>query len=175
MARTAPLASLGSLVCLVGLAGCTSANSSPSAADQAGPASTTSTAGSKAATKPATSAPAVRTSSHQPAPATSISIPPNLCAATDIAQNTADAYMGALSAGNEKEARACVFGTSVPLATTRSLLGHTAETAVYLPKQGGADGPAKFDYVGAGKSITVTVSRLSDHHTWVTGVTVHSP
>ena len=44
--------------------------------------------------------------------------------------------MGALSAGDEKEAVACVYGTSVPLSVTRSLLAHQRETAVYLPGDG---------------------------------------
>lgn len=81
--------------------------------------------------------------------------------------------MGALSAGDEKQALACVYGRTVPEAVTKSLLGQQRQTAVYLPKQGGADGPANFDYVGNGKAITVTVSRLADGKTWVTHVAVH--
>jgi hypothetical protein len=105
--------------------------------------------------------------------ATSISIPPNLCAATDRAQNTADAYMGALSAGDEKEAVACVFGNSVPLSTTRALLAHQQETAVYLPAMGGMDGPTQFDYIGNGLAVRVTVTSPAAGKNWVTGVTVH--
>jgi hypothetical protein len=115
---------------------------------------------------------ASKTPSKPPTPSDTISIPPNLCAATDIAQNTADAYMGALSAGNEKEALDCVFPRTVPLATTESLLAKVKNTAVYLPKRGGADGPSNFDYVGNGKTITVTVTRQADHKTWVTKVAV---
>jgi hypothetical protein len=116
-----------------------------------------------------------RTSAVRPtrSVATSISIPPNLCAATDRAQNTADAYMGALSAGNEKEAVACVFGSTVPLSTTRALLSHERETAVYLPAETGMDGPTQFDYVGNGLSIRVTVTSPARAKFWVTGVSVH--
>ncbi len=114
-------------------------------------------------------------SSARPTPSAppSISIPPNLCAATDRAQNTADAYMGALSAGDEKEAVACVYGASVPLSVTRSLLAHQRETAVYLPAMGGMDGPTQFDYLGNGLSIRVTVTSPAQRKYWVTAVSVH--
>lgn len=107
-------------------------------------------------------------SSSSPTPST-ISIPPNLCSATDIAQNTADAYMGALSAGNEKQALACVLPGTVPLAVTRSLSATMTGTAVYLPVSG-ADGPTVFGYTGSGRRIDVTVSRESDGTFWVTKV-----
>jgi hypothetical protein len=100
-----------------------------------------------------------------------IVIPPNLCAATDTAQNTADAYMGALSAGDEKQALDCVLPHTVPLATTRALVAHEHATAVYLPEQG-VDGPTVFGYVGNGKTVRVTVTRESDGKTWVTRVVV---
>ena len=101
----------GTALCL--LAGC-SGSSKPQAA-----APVTSSPARRRARRP--SRPTRRlpppSTSARPTPsvATSISIPPNLCAATDRAQNTADAYMGALSAGDEKEAVACVYGNSVPL------------------------------------------------------------
>ncbi|MGI8665295.1 MAG: hypothetical protein ACR2N4_04595 [Jatrophihabitans sp.] len=157
------------------LAGCTrsAADSNTVAASPAGsisaaptltPALTAGTTSPAASSKPPAS-PASRTSG-------TISIPPNLCAATDIAQNTADAYMGALSAGNENEALACVLPHSVPAATTHSLLAQVRDTAVYLPRAGGADGPTRFDYTGNSKAITVTVTRQADGKNWVTAVAV---
>jgi hypothetical protein len=170
---------LGLLALLALVAGCSKGSST---SDAAGRASLTSSASSSVPSSTThTAAPRSSSAAAKPKPTpvptavSSISIPPNLCAATDIAQNTADAYMGALSAGNEKEALACVYRTSVPLATTRSLLAHQSETAVYLPRQGGSDGPTEFDYVGGGHSIRVTVTRLADRHTWVTAVTVSKP
>ncbi|HEX4726889.1 MAG TPA: hypothetical protein VH298_03775 [Jatrophihabitans sp.] len=157
----------GTALCL--LAGC-SGSSKPQAAAPV----TSSAAEASSAIVPA-STPVSVTSSARPTPsvATSISIPPNLCAATDRAQNTADAYMGALSAGDEKEAVACVYGNSVPLSLTRSLLAHQRETAVYLPAMGGLDGPTQFDYIGNGMSIRVTVTSPAQRKYWVTAVTVH--
>jgi hypothetical protein len=152
------------------LAGCSGSSDKPQAA---APVSTSTT------TAPSSAVPSVvATASHTSARptrsvATSISIPPNLCAATDRAQNTADAYMGALSAGDEKEAVACVYANSVPLSLTRSLLAHQRETAVYLPATGGLDGPTQFDYLGNGLAIRVTVTSPAQRKYWVTGVTVH--
>lgn len=77
--------------------------------------------------------------------------------------------MGALSAGNEKQALACVLPGTVPLAVTRSLSATMTGTAVYLPVSG-ADGPAVFGYAGNGRRIDVTVSRESDGTFWVTKV-----
>jgi hypothetical protein len=153
------------------LAGC-SASSAGSHQVAAPPSSAVSTPAPSSA---ASAVPLARTSAGRQtrSVATSISIPPNLCAATDHAQNTADAYMGALSAGNEKEAVACVFGNSVPLSTTRALLSHQHETAVYLPAESGLDGPTQFDYVGNGLSIRVTVTAPAQGKNWVTGVSIH--
>jgi hypothetical protein len=100
-----------------------------------------------------------------------VSIPPYLCQATDQAQNAADAYMGALSAGNEKQAVACVLPGTVPAAVTRSLLATVKGTAVYLPRDG-VDGPTVFGYQGNGKSIDVTVTKQRDGRFWVTRVVV---
>ncbi|HTZ45922.1 MAG TPA: hypothetical protein VMB79_18825 [Jatrophihabitans sp.] len=100
-----------------------------------------------------------------------VSVPPYLCDATDQAQNAADAYMGALSAGNEKQAVACVYPGTVPVAVTRGLLATTKGTAVYLPRDG-ADGPTVFGYQGNGKSIDVTVTKRSGGRFWVTKVAV---
>ena len=158
----------GTALCL--LAGC-SGSSRPEAAAPV----TSSSVDTSVPTIPAnTPASAPRTSTRPtPSTASSISIPPNLCAATDRAQNTADAYMGALSAGDEKDAVACVYRNSVPLSLTRSLLAHQSETAVYLPAMGGLDGPTQFDYLGNGLSIRVTVTRPAQRKYWVTAVTVH--
>ena len=156
----------GTALCL--LAGC-SGSAKPEAAVPVTPAA--SPESSSPIVPASTSAVATHTTAR-PTQATSISIPPNLCAATDRAQNTADAYMGALSAGDEKDAVACVYGNSVPLSLTRSLLSHQRETAVYLPAMGGMDGPTQFDYLGNGLSIRVTVTSPAQRKYWVTAVTV---
>jgi hypothetical protein len=158
----------GTALCL--LTGC-SGSSKPQAA---GPV-TSSAAEASSPIVPTSTPVAVTSTSARPTPsmATSISIPPNLCAATDRAQNTADAYMGALSAGDEKEAVACVYRNSVPLSLTRSLLAHQRETAVYLPAMGGMDGPTQFDYIGNGMAIRVTVTSPAQRKYWVTAVAVH--
>jgi hypothetical protein len=157
--------------CLVtGCSGSTPANQQVAAPASKGPSTSVTPSTSLAVTGST-----ARTSPARPtrSVATSISIPPSLCAATDRAQNTADAYMGALSAGNEKEALACVYDNSVPVSTTRSLLAHQQETAVYLPAMGGLDGPTQFDYIGNGLAVRVTVTSPADGKNWVTGVTVH--
>ncbi|MFL6161378.1 MAG: hypothetical protein ACJ74U_04040 [Jatrophihabitantaceae bacterium] len=102
-----------------------------------------------------------------------MSIPPYLCDATDQAQNAADAYMGALSAGNEKQAVACVLPGTVPIAVTRALLAKVRDTAVYLPRDG-VDGPTVFGYQGNGKSIDVTVTKERDGRFWVTKLAVRA-
>jgi hypothetical protein len=158
----------GTALCL--LAGC-SGSSKPQAA---APVSSSSVDTGEATIPANTPLPAPTTKARPtPSVASTISIPPNLCAATDRAQNTADAYMGALSAGDEKEAVACVYGNSVPLSLTRSLLAHQRETAVYLPAMGGLDGPTQFDYLGNGLSIRVTVTSPAQRKYWVTAVSVH--
>jgi hypothetical protein len=155
------------------LAGCS--GSGPDSRQAAAPAGTGASTSTIPSATVAVTTSTARTSAARPtsSAATSISIPPNLCAATDRAQNTADAYMGALSAGDEKEALACVYGNSVPLSTTRSLLAHQSETAVYLPAAGGMDGPTQFDYIGNGLAVRVTVTSPAQGKNWVTGVTVH--
>lgn len=107
------------------------------------------------------------------APSSAISIPPYLCTGTDIAQNAADAFMGALSAGDLKQASACVLPNTVPAAVTRGLLASGGRTAAYLPRDG-ADGPAVFGYRGNGKLIDVTVTKESDGRFWVTKVAVRT-
>jgi hypothetical protein len=156
--------------------------SSTSKADSGAASTVTSTAPAASST-PASSSLRAKTSSTGTATSTArksatplptgstIVIPPNLCAATDTAQNTADAYMGALSAGDEKQALACVLPHTVPLATTRGLVAHQHATAVYLPQQG-LDGPTVFGYAGNGRTVRVTVTRESDGKTWVTRVVV---
>jgi hypothetical protein len=102
---------------------------------------------------------------------TQIALPPNLCAATDNARDTADAYMGSLSAGQLTEALNCVYPGAVPLPVTTSLIAHQANTAVYLP-MGQSTAPV-FTYQGNGKTIHVTVTREHDGKTWVTDVQVN--
>jgi hypothetical protein len=161
--------------------GCGSSRTGSAAASRPGPAAATSApsargaaAGSAATSSAAPqsgSRPASQSSVAQSSVAPSVRIPPYLCDATDAAQNAADAYMGALSAGNESQAIACVLPHSVPTSVTRGLLASRQGTAVYLPRDG-VDGPAVFGYQGAGKSIDVTVTRQRDGKFWVTGVAV---
>jgi hypothetical protein len=155
------------LVTVTGLAGCGSSHRdvTPSASVSVS---------SAPASLPGTVAPASQGGSkHASATpsASEVSIPPYLCDATDRAQNAADAYMGALSAGNEKQAVACVLPGTVPIAVTRGLLATVKGTAVYLPRDG-VDGPSVFGYRGNGRSIDVTVAKQHDGRFWVTKVTV---
>lgn len=99
-----------------------------------------------------------------------MSLPPNLCAATDRPQDTADAFMGSLSAGQVAEASKCVLPAAVPAELVASLAGTQRQTAGYAPV-GGGDGPV-FTYRGAGKTVLVTVTRQADGTTWVTGLEV---
>ncbi len=138
-----------------------------------GVASSTPTAGAESSPAqsppdPPSSAPS-RTASNPPV--TAVSIPPYLCNATDRAQNAADAYMGALSAGNAKQAAACVLPNTVPASVTAGLLARTRSTAVYLPRDG-VDGPSVFGYSGNGKAVDVTVLKERDGKFWVTKVLV---
>lgn len=124
-------------------------------------------------TSPADTSPA-GSATGSPIPASpSISIPPYLCTGTDIAQNAADAYLGALSAGQLDQATACVLPNTVPAAVTRSLLATSGSTAVYLPRDG-ADGPSVFGYRGNGKLVDVTVTKEPDGRFWVTKVSVRA-
>jgi hypothetical protein len=166
---------------LVTVAGCGSHGSAAQrATSPAATASSTAAAAGTAASTPATTRPAsTRPRSSAPAassvvvapPSKSIAIPAHLCSGTDAAQNAADAYMGALSAGNAPEAMACVLPGTVPEALTRSLLATAGSTAVYLPRAG-VDGPAVFGYQGNGKSIDVTVDKQPDGQFRVTKVAV---
>lgn len=159
------------LVTVAGLAGCGSSHRDATP-------STSVSASSTSASLPSTVAPASQVASQgagqaaSPRPSASeVSIPPYLCDATDRAQNAADAYMGALSAGDEKQAVACVLPGAVPIAVTRSLLATVKGTAVYLPRDG-VDGPTVFGYQGNRRSIDVTVTRQRDGRFWVTKVAV---
>lgn len=153
----------GAVLLAMAVAGC---GSSPRSAQ--GPASSTAPATSAAAA-PGTVAPASQPAGT-PSPS-EVSIPPYLCQATDQAQNAADAYMGALSAGNEKQAVECVLPGTVPAAVTRSLLATVKGTAVYLPRNG-VDGPQVFGYQGNGKLVDVTVTKQADGRFWITRVVV---
>ncbi len=147
-----------------------SAASSPAAASA--PEAPASAAVSTAAMAPARSATKSLAATHASSTAAApMSIPPYLCDATDVAQNAADAYMGALSAGQLAQAQACVLPGSVPAATTRSLLATVHGTAVYLPRAG-VDGPSVFGYQGNGKRVDVTITREPDGRFWVTRVSV---
>jgi hypothetical protein len=123
---------------------------------------------SKPSSKPVSSP--VKPARTTPAPGT-IALPATLCSATDVAQNAADAYLGALSAGDAKQAAACVLPGAVPSAVTRSLLATTKATAVYLPRDG-VDGPKVFGYSGNGKTVDVTVTKQPDGRFLVTKVVI---
>lgn len=148
------------------------ASSPPAGSSAASPAPihSTPTTRKPATSRPATSRPATSGPAGTPTPAT-ISLPASLCSATDIAQNAADAYIGALSAGDAKQAAACVLPHTVPSAVTRSLLATAGATAVYLPRDG-VDGPSVFGYSGNGKTVDVTVTKQRDGRFWVTKVVV---
>jgi len=172
-------------VLLVAVAGCDSspgaaanrARSSPPASSSAQLSATTSapTRSTVAARTPASSHPAISSRpTHSVAntpTAVTISVPATLCSATDVAQNAADAYIGALSAGDIKQAAACVLPNTVPSTVTRSLLATAGATAVYLPRDG-VDGPSVFGYSGNGKDVDVTVTKQPDGRFWVTKVVV---
>lgn len=177
-ARMAALAGACALAGLLTACGSSTPDAVAPPAGSGQPASaSTSAAAISASPAPDSSAPATSESTLStplPTAATSaISIPPNLCDGTDAAQNTADAFMGALSAGNEKQATACVLPKTVPPATVQGLLATQAGTAVYLPRTG-VDGPSVFGYQGGGKSIDVTVTKESDGKFWITGVIVRN-
>lgn len=159
----------GAVLLVMALAGCDSSHRSAQ-----GPATSPPTdiaPATSSAAPSGTVAPASPSSGTVAASPTEVSIPPYLCEATDQAQNAADAYMGALSAGNEKQAVACVLPGTVPTAVTRGLLATVKGTAVYLPRDG-VDGPTVFGYRGNGKSVDVTVTKQSDGRFWVTRVVV---
>jgi hypothetical protein len=96
---------------------------------------------------------------------------PNLCAGADQPEDAADAYMGALSAGQTSRAQACVQSGTVPDSVTLSLSTPTARTAVYLPDPSGSSGNT-FAFEGAGKHVKVTVSAQPGGTYLVTAVTV---
>lgn len=179
LARRAALGT--AMLCAALLTGCGSSHSSDQAAP-AGSLTATPTVSSTASSSTSLGAGPSPTATPNTAPVTSksgsagttaVSIPPYLCDATDIAQNAADAYMGALSAGNEKQAAACVLPGTVPAATTHSLVATVKGTAVYQPRDG-VDGPTVFGYRGNGKSIDVTVTRQRDGKFWVSKVSVRN-
>ncbi|MDQ1721818.1 MAG: hypothetical protein QOI26_1552 [Pseudonocardiales bacterium] len=165
---------LAGLLLSVAVAGCgASDNGAAPQASTSPPAASSSSISTSAqqSSSPLGSAPASTTPAAPPSSA--ISIPASLCSGADIAQNAADAYMGALSAGNAKQAMACVLPHTVPAALTRSLLAKDGTTAVYLPRDG-VDGPSVFGYRGSGKLIDVTVTKQRDGQFWVTQVAVRS-
>ncbi|WP_127784301.1 hypothetical protein [Rhodococcus sp. X156] len=123
-----------------------------------------------ATTRPVTPTTAAPTPAAPTSRAAAVSLPPNLCAATDRAQDTADAFMGSLSAGQVAEASKCVAPGAVPAELVASLAGQQRQTAGYAPV-GGGEGPV-FTYRGDGRTVLVTVSRLADGATWVTGLVV---
>lgn len=182
--RSALAAALLSLA----IAGCGSPSSDSAQRQSAPPAATASASLSTPLSSPASSSPPASGSPTSSSPASSttaagataprpsasaIPIGASLCAGADVAQNTADAYMGALSANDAQQAAACVLPNTVPATLTRSLLASASTTAVYLPRDG-VDGPSVFGYRGSGKLIDVTVSKQPDGRFWITEVVVLS-
>src|SRR3954453_7339152 len=136
----------GATLWVIPLTGCGSGHRSASAPASTPPSSSapgTSGAGAPVSQPVSASTVSASTVSASTVTGTPVSIPPYLCDATDQAQNAADAYMGALSAGNEKQATACVLPGTVPATVTRGLLATVKGTAVYLPRDG-VDGPTLF-------------------------------
>ncbi|HEV2886008.1 MAG TPA: hypothetical protein VGX49_03790 [Jatrophihabitans sp.] len=178
--RSALAAVLLSLV----VAGCGGSHGSAAQQPRTSPAGTATLAGSATSISlsessapssgtPTSNPPVAASSTSGRSPSSAVSIPAYLCTDTDIAQNAADAYLGALSAGNAVQAFACVLPHTVPAAVTRSLLATSGRAAVYLPRDG-VDGPSVFGYQGNGKLIDVTVTKEPDGRFWVTGVAVRS-
>ncbi len=165
-ARRSTTGVLAGLLICPALAGCGGSVGNPG-----GPVQRPSTSLTTTATSPASESSSPAGSTTASSPSSTISIPPYLCSGTDIAQNAADAYLGALSAGDLKQASACVLPNTVPAAVTRGLLGSGGRTAAYLPRDG-VDGPTVFGYRGNGKLIDVTVTKEPDGRFWVTGVAV---
>jgi hypothetical protein len=189
--RTAPAGVLFLLaVVLSAVAGCDGSHSSTAPQQSTPPAVTASSTAQSAAptssqpassppastparparTTPVPSRPAATSVAVQPPPVT---VPAHLCSGMDAAQNAADAYLGALSAGNLAEATACVLPKTVPESLTRSLLAKAGSAVAYLPRDG-ADGPSVFGYQGSGKLIDVTVGKQSNGQFRVTKVVVRS-
>ncbi|HEX8093595.1 hypothetical protein [Jatrophihabitans sp.] len=175
---------LAGVLLLLAVAGCDGSHSStahqlttsPPATVRSSPASTRAASTQPASTLPASttpspSAPAATSLAVLHPPPSTVTVPAHLCSGMDAAQNAADAYLGALSAGNAAEAIACVLPNAVPESLTRSLLATTGSTAVYLPRDG-VDGPTVFGYQGNGKLIDVTVSKQPDGRFRVTRVVV---
>jgi hypothetical protein len=162
----------GLLICPA-VAGCGGSSGNPGGPVQRPSSSIAATATSAGPSQSPTAGSSPAGSGSAGAPSSAISIPPYLCTGTDVAQNAADAYLGALSAGDLKQATACVLPHTVPAAVTRGLLASGGRAAAYLPRDG-VDGPTVFGYRGNGKLIDVTVSKESDGRFWITAVSVHS-
>jgi hypothetical protein len=174
---------LAGVLLLLTVAGCDGSHSAtarqlttpPAATVPASPASSqpTSTPARPASTTPIPSAPAATSTAPARPASSTVTVPAHLCSGMDAAQNAADAYLGALSAGNATEATACVVPNTVPEALTRSLLARAGSTVAYLPRAG-VDGPSVFGYQGSGKLIDVTVGKQPDGQFRVTKVVIHS-
>lgn len=174
MVRDRYPATVAALLCLA-VAGCdgsqgTGARQATSPTTASSPVRSTA-ASTPATTRPSTSAAASSTAAARPSG--SLTVPAHLCSGTDAPQDAADAYIGALSAGNAGEAQACVLPWTVPVSLTRSLLATAGSTAVYLPRDG-VNGPTVFGYQGNGKVVDVTVGKQSDGEFRVVKVAVRT-
>lgn len=175
MVRDRRTALAGGLLVLA-LAGCGSGrhSSTQQQANSPAPAApSTAQSTAPASTQPTRTPPAATSAAATRPPASTNTIPAHLCSGMDAAQNAADAYLGALSAGNAAEAMACVQPNTVPEALTRSLLATPGAAVAYLPREG-VDGPTVFGYQGSGKLIDVTVGKQPDGQFRVTKVAVRS-
>ncbi len=164
---------LGAFLAAATLAGCTHSSSARSRAGSlsgdssavaAGSASATTTASVGAPVLGGPTSDATVASSSTSSPASS-----RLCAGADKAQDAADAYLGAVSAGQLAQAQACVLAGTVPESITRSLIVVASHSAVYLPVSAAG---STFVYTGDGKTVTVTVGSYSAGRFWVTSVKV---
>jgi hypothetical protein len=96
---------------------------------------------------------------------------PDLCAGVEQPEDAADAYMGALSAGQVDRAQACVEPGTVPLSTTQSLSATASRSDVYLPDPP-TPGSSTFTCRGEGKTIRVTAGTVPGNTFRVTAVAI---
>jgi hypothetical protein len=127
------------------LSGCTSSHdranpSAPSTTLDAASSSASRVTSSPTKSSPPPTLSSARTTKPTVVQTSSIVIPPNLCAATDKSQDTADAYMGSLSAGHESPeciGSAATASTSArdatrPLVVNRSPLAEHIAAAEFV-------------------------------------------
>jgi hypothetical protein len=127
--------------------------------------------GTTAAPNAASSAASTAASKAPGGPHTSgpVAVPASLCANTETAQDTADAFMGAVAAGDKDQAASCVYSGAVPAGQLASLLAHAKKRTAFLPDPATSTA-STFVYRADGTTVSVSVTREPDGHYWVTGV-----